>query len=69
MDVCNRAADAGSVRSAEGNNEEDRQRVPDDGPPIMKILLATVAVVLVAALFYVDAKWRQWIVGRRRDRK
>jgi hypothetical protein len=35
----------------------------------MTFFLTIAAVVLVAALFYVDAKWRQWIAERRRDRQ
>jgi hypothetical protein len=35
----------------------------------MKIFLAILAVVLVAALAIADYKWRQWIAARRRDRQ
>ncbi len=35
----------------------------------MKIVLAIVAVVLVAASFIADYKWRKWIADRRRDRQ
>jgi len=35
----------------------------------MKIVLIIVAVILAAALFYADVKWRQWIAGRNRDQK
>ena len=35
----------------------------------MKILLAIIAVVLVAATVYADYKWRQWMAARRRDRQ
>jgi hypothetical protein len=35
----------------------------------MKILLALIIVLLVAALIYGDYKWRQWMVDRRRDRQ
>jgi hypothetical protein len=34
----------------------------------MKIFLAIIAVVLVAALLFADYKWRQWIAARKRDR-
>ncbi len=34
----------------------------------MKLLLAIVAVVIVAASIFADYKWRQWIAIRRRDR-
>ncbi len=34
----------------------------------MKLLLAIVAVVIVAASIFADYKWRQWIATRRRDR-
>jgi hypothetical protein len=35
----------------------------------MKIFLAILAAVLVAALLFADYKWRQWIASRRRDRQ
>jgi hypothetical protein len=35
----------------------------------MKILLAILATVLVAAFLFVDHKWRQWIAARRRERQ
>jgi hypothetical protein len=35
----------------------------------MKILIAILAAVLVAALLFADYKWRQWIAARRRDRQ
>jgi general stress protein CsbA len=35
----------------------------------MKLLLAILAVVLVAASFYADYKWRQWLAARKRDRQ
>jgi hypothetical protein len=34
----------------------------------MKLLLAIVAVVIVAASIFADYKWRQWIATRSRDR-
>jgi hypothetical protein len=34
----------------------------------MKLLLAIAAVFLVAASFYADYKWRQWVAARRRER-
>lgn len=34
----------------------------------MKILVAILIVVIVAAAFYADVKWRQWIAARRRER-
>jgi hypothetical protein len=33
----------------------------------MKLLLAIVAVVIVAASILAEYKWRQWIATRRRD--
>ena len=33
----------------------------------MKIL-AAILIVVVAAAFYADMKWRQWIAARRRER-
>jgi hypothetical protein len=33
----------------------------------MKLLLAIVAVVIVAASILADYKWRQWMSSRRRD--
>jgi hypothetical protein len=35
----------------------------------MKILLAILGVVLVAASFVADYKWRKWMADRRRDRQ
>ena len=35
----------------------------------MKILLAILAVLVVAASFIADYKWRQWMAARRRDRQ
>lgn len=35
----------------------------------MKILLGILAVIVIAASFFADYKWRQWIVARRRDRR
>jgi hypothetical protein len=34
----------------------------------MKIFLAILVVVLVAASLFADYKWRQWMAARRRDR-
>jgi hypothetical protein len=36
---------------------------------LMKILLAILGVVLVAASFVADYKWRKWMADRRRDRQ
>jgi general stress protein CsbA len=33
----------------------------------MKILLAILALVLVAASLFADYKWRQWIAKHKRD--
>lgn len=33
----------------------------------MKLLLIILAVVVIAASFYADYKWRQWLAARRRD--
>jgi hypothetical protein len=33
----------------------------------MKIVLAIVAVLVVAASLFADCKWRQWIATRRRN--
>ncbi len=35
----------------------------------MKILLAIIAVIVVAASLFADYKWRKWIADRRRDRQ
>jgi general stress protein CsbA len=35
----------------------------------MKILLAILAIILVAASFLADYKWRKWIADRKRDRQ
>jgi hypothetical protein len=34
----------------------------------MKILLAIVAVLVIAASFYADYKWKRWMASRR-DRR
>jgi hypothetical protein len=34
----------------------------------MKLLLIILAVILIAASFYADYRWRQWLAARRRDR-
>jgi len=31
----------------------------------MKILLAIIALLVIAASFYADYKWKQWIAARR----
>jgi hypothetical protein len=35
----------------------------------MKLLLAILGVLVIAALLVADYKWRQWIAARRRDRE
>jgi hypothetical protein len=35
----------------------------------MKILLGILTVLVIAASFFADYKWRQWIAARRRDRR
>jgi hypothetical protein len=35
----------------------------------MKILIAILAILLIAASFFADYKWRQWIAARKRDRQ
>lgn len=35
----------------------------------MKIFLGILAVVVIAASFFADYKWRQWIAARRRNRQ
>jgi hypothetical protein len=35
----------------------------------MKIFLGIAALVIVAATFVADYKWRQWIAARKRDRQ
>lgn len=35
----------------------------------MKLFLAILVVLAIAALFVADYKWRQWIAARRRDRE
>jgi hypothetical protein len=35
----------------------------------MKILFGILAVLVVAASFFGDYKWRQWMANRRRDRQ
>jgi hypothetical protein len=35
----------------------------------MKVLLAILAIVFVAALLFADYKWRQWMAARRRHRQ
>jgi hypothetical protein len=40
-----------------------------DAESAMKIFLAVVAVIVVAALLVGDYKWRQWMAARRRERQ
>jgi hypothetical protein len=35
----------------------------------MKILLGILAIIAIAASFFADYKWRQWIAARRRHRQ
>lgn len=35
----------------------------------MKIFLGILAVLVIAASFFADYKWRQWIAARRRNRQ
>jgi hypothetical protein len=35
----------------------------------MKIFLGILVVVIVAASFIADYKWRQWMAARRRERQ
>jgi hypothetical protein len=35
----------------------------------MKIFLGILAVLVIAATFFADYKWRQWMAARRRDRQ
>lgn len=35
----------------------------------MKVVLAIVVVVVVAASFIADYKWRKWMAERRRERQ
>jgi hypothetical protein len=34
----------------------------------MKIVLITAVILIVAASFFADYKWRQWLARNRRDR-
>jgi hypothetical protein len=34
----------------------------------MKFLLVTVILVLIAASFYADYKWKRWIAARKQER-
>jgi hypothetical protein len=34
----------------------------------MKFLLIIAAILIVAATFFADYKWRQWLARNRRDR-
>ena len=34
----------------------------------MKFLIATVLLLLLAASFYADYKWKQWIAARKQER-
>jgi hypothetical protein len=40
-----------------------------DSVDAMKILIGLLAVLIVAASFFADYKWRQWMAARRRDRR
>jgi len=42
---------------------------PCDPEGAMKLLLGILAVILVAASFFADYKWRRWMAARRQDRK
>lgn len=35
----------------------------------MKIILGILVVLVIAASFFADYKWRQWMAGQRRDRR
>jgi hypothetical protein len=35
----------------------------------MKVFLAILAIILVAASFVADYAWRKWMADRRRDRQ
>jgi len=35
----------------------------------MKIFIAFLAAVFIAAFLFADYKWRQWMAARRRDRQ
>lgn len=35
----------------------------------MKIILAILALLVIAATVFADYKWRQWMAARRRDRQ
>jgi general stress protein CsbA len=35
----------------------------------MKILIAILVILLIAASLFADYKWRQWIAARKRDRQ
>jgi hypothetical protein len=35
----------------------------------MKIFIAILAAVFIAAFLFADCKWRQWMAARRRDRQ
>ena len=35
--------------------------------PVMMLLLAILAVAIVAASFYADYKWRQWMAAHKRE--
>ena len=36
--------------------------------PAMKFLIVTVILLLIAASFYADYKWKQWIATRKQER-
>lgn len=35
----------------------------------MKVFLGVAAILLIAASFYADYKWRRWIAERRAERR
>jgi hypothetical protein len=39
-----------------------------DGDGVVKVLLAIVAAVIVAASLFADYKWRRWMAARRAER-
>jgi len=57
------------LRPSPDLTETELSRQPRTLDPSMKLLLGILAIVLIAATFVADYKWRQWMEARRRDRE
>jgi hypothetical protein len=60
-----------SIAQNEGKPISQSPHCPKSCDPeeAMKILFGILVVLTVAASFFADYKWRQWIANHRRDRQ